>query len=540
VYSVSENYKKAIREKTRKLDWYGTATTKDGVVYPFTSVDILKGSGSVTRSSAGGTALELGSVYASEINITLLKDIDRYTLYDGIIDLFFRPHLGTIITWDDASEFTWDQLSNSTWDDPDAMEDIPMGIFTISEVTRKAKAIQIKAYDFMLKFDTAFSDIDTEERLPYDWLQLICDRCGVSFGMTRGEFYTYANGLRMLSFAAGTDDSIKTYRDLISAIATALCMVAQIDRCGELVLLPFGMAAIASVPASWRFDSSFADYETHYSGLYATYKKDALTEYTHVSDDSGLAYDIGTNPFLQIATVENRTAALQKLIDRISEVTYTPFQVTVPSDPALDPMDVLSFEGGQAVAGKVACITSITYRINGKMDLQCVGENPRLSDAKTRYTKNIEGLIEQNADIGSTEFWIVSDKNTEGALSIGSTAVMANELEFQISAITKGAIFETANYTLDKAAIVQAVILLDGKILFATKDYHLAGEHVLSLHTPFDLEKDGEKHEVIVNLSCMDNEGSDYKTLDDLITGLTARIKVLEDKQSGGNDSTAG
>ena len=94
MYEVSEKYKEAIRSQSRKFKWYGTITTPTGKVYHFTEKDIVKGSGTLTRSCSGSTSLEMGSVYAAELDISLFLNVDRYSLYDAVIDLSARLHLG--------------------------------------------------------------------------------------------------------------------------------------------------------------------------------------------------------------------------------------------------------------------------------------------------------------------------------------------------------------------------------------------------------------------------------------------------------------
>jgi len=64
--------------------------------------------------------------------------------------------------------------------------------------------------------------------------------------------------------------------------------------------------------------------------------------------------------------------------------------------PPLIPGDILVFSGGHADADKISCITSITYKINGKHTLKCVGKNPKLSEAKRqKLIKIISGLLNQ-------------------------------------------------------------------------------------------------------------------------------------------------
>lgn len=53
------------------------------------------------------------------------------------------------------------------------------------------------------------------------------------------------------------------------------------------------------------------------------------------------------------------------------------------------------FTGGHADESKLSLITQISYRINGKQTLKCVGRNPKLQKAKSKNDKNIIGLVNQ-------------------------------------------------------------------------------------------------------------------------------------------------
>lgn len=71
------------------------------------------------------------------------------------------------------------------------------------------------------------------------------------------------------------------------------------------------------------------------------------------------------------------------------------FDSSIIGNPTFDPMDVLRFSGGHADETQVSCITSITYKINSKHSLKCVGKNPKLAAAKSKNNKNITGLLNQ-------------------------------------------------------------------------------------------------------------------------------------------------
>lgn len=110
MYPVSEAFLQAVQENTRRYYWTGWITTIKGVMYEFGPNEIVKGSGYISSQCCGSTEVELGTVYSAEMGITLLSNIDRYTLEDALVELFY--HL---------------RLSDGTY------ETIPMGIFEVSE-----------------------------------------------------------------------------------------------------------------------------------------------------------------------------------------------------------------------------------------------------------------------------------------------------------------------------------------------------------------------------------------------------------------------
>ena len=87
MYPVSDAFLRAVRSNTRKYFWTGTIITKGGMTYEFGAKEIVKGSGYISRQCCGSTEIELGTVYAAEMGITLLSDIDRYTLEDALVTL---------------------------------------------------------------------------------------------------------------------------------------------------------------------------------------------------------------------------------------------------------------------------------------------------------------------------------------------------------------------------------------------------------------------------------------------------------------------
>ena len=90
MYPVSEAFLSAVKANTRKYYWTGRITTTAGTVYVFDQDDMVKGSGYITSQCCGSTEIELGTVYAAEMGISLFSDIDRYTLEDAKVELFYH------------------------------------------------------------------------------------------------------------------------------------------------------------------------------------------------------------------------------------------------------------------------------------------------------------------------------------------------------------------------------------------------------------------------------------------------------------------
>ena len=138
MYPVSNAFLEAVKANTRKYYWTGRITTTAGTVYEFDQDDMVKGSGYITSQCCGSTEIELGTVYAAEMGISLFSEINRYTLEDAKVELFY--HL---------------QVAGGSY------ERIPMGIFEVSEANRKAKCLEIKAYDYMVRFEKAFTSLES-------------------------------------------------------------------------------------------------------------------------------------------------------------------------------------------------------------------------------------------------------------------------------------------------------------------------------------------------------------------------------------------
>lgn len=507
MYPVSKEYQKAISESSRSFFWTGAITTRAGKKYTFGNKDIVKGSGYISRQCSGSSEIELGSVYAAELGISLFSDIDRYSLEDASITLSFHLKAGD-----------------------ETYEEVPMGIFYIAEANRKIKTLELKAYDAMLNLDKNF-DKGLSSAFPYDFLSLLSKACHVELAQTKEEIEALTNGTELLGIYQEND--IETWRDFLYYLAQALGCFSTIDREGKLRLIPYGIADNKTVDSRHRFSSTFSDFVTRYTAVSSTNKKTDIAEYYSVKPDDGLTMNLGVNPLLQFGLEEKRKRIINNILSAVTVVNYVPFDSDTIGDPALDLGDVIKFTGGHADETKRSAITSIETKINGKQKIKCVGKNPRLAGAKSKNDKNIAGLqSSMNENKLSIYTYVNALKINAGAekTSIINIEFASGDetnaefhaeviLDVRSNAITRRADAETTieigeeskvisipvNWTDDGKTILKAYYVLDGKEVeqFHPSETWFSGKHLLNLYYPIIEMKANELHtfEVMIELT---------------------------------------
>ena len=400
MYPVSEAFLQAVQGNTRKYYWTGKITTASGAEYPFDQEDIVKGSGYITAQCCGNSEIELGAVYAAEMGLSLFLDIDRYTLEDAKVELSY--HL---------------RLADGSY------EAVPMGIFEVSEANRTAHVLELKAHDYMLRFDRDFNGFETIGTA-YGMMALCSTACGVELAQSQEEIEALPNGSELLSIYPEND--IETYRDVLYFTAQVLGGFFCINREGRLEFRQYGNTPVMEIMQKHRFSSSFSDFVTRYTAVSSTNLRTQTSEYYALEEDDGLTMNLGINPLLQFGLEETRAELCRNILTALSVVNYVPFDSDTIGNPALDLGDVLIFSGGQADSRQITCITSFTVKIGGRQILKCVGKNPRLSQAKSKNDKNISGLLNQ---IEAGKIGIHTFTNAS-AYTIAETNVRIISIEF--------------------------------------------------------------------------------------------------------------
>ena len=465
MYPVSDAFLWAVQENTRRYYWTGEIRTKGGAVYPFGYEDIVKGSGYITAQCCGSAEIELGTVYAAEMGITLFSQIDRYTLEGAEVRLSY--HL---------------RITDGSF------EEVPMGIFEVSEANRTAHCLELKAYDYMLRFEKSFNGFETVGNA-YAFLELCCKACSVELAHTKDEIEAMPNGAELLSVY--TENDIETYRDVLYFVGQVLGGFFCINREGKLELRKYGRLPVMEVKSRHRFTSSFSDFITRYTAVSSTNLRTQTAEYYALEQDDGLTMNLAVNPLLQFGLEETREELCRNILADISVVDYVPFDSSTIGNPALDLGDVLVFTGGQADGEQIACITSFNCKVGGKQTLKCVGKNPRLAQAKSKNDKNISGLLNQ---IEAGKIGIHTFTNAS-AFTVAETDVKIITIEFATSEDNHAQFFGSVIVDVEADA-VERTALAKGEVVIPAAGGTEAGtdeaEQALEVELPVVWSEDGQ------------------------------------------------
>ena len=89
----------------------------------------------------------------------------------------------------------------------------------MSEANRTTHVLELKAYDYMLRFDRDFNGFETIGTA-YGMMALCSTACGVELAQSQAEIEALPNGSELLSIYPKND--IETYRDVLYFTAQVL------------------------------------------------------------------------------------------------------------------------------------------------------------------------------------------------------------------------------------------------------------------------------------------------------------------------------
>lgn len=349
--NTSEEYKALIDEGGNITGIVGTLTLTSGEVIPFDNNDIASVP-EIDGQCSGDSDLILGQAYQSQLRISLYSETDRYSVYGASIELSFQLLL-----------------------DDDSVEEIPLGVFTVSECIRKSdNVIEITALDNINKLDLPYTDVTLSGR-PADLLQAVNRLTGVELGQTELEIAQLPNGTAILGLPVSPN--INTYRDVVGDLAAVLGGFAIMGRDGKLIIKSFNRQVVKTVSADLRKSETISDFNLNYTKVSCI--KQGV--YFSVGDDKGQELELGENSFLQLGTDETINEILNNLLEVFGGYSYTPTAFEFTGDPAVELGDMIEITGYGAKVSTLVPVHKMTWKWRGNHKVEAVGQNPYLNTA---------------------------------------------------------------------------------------------------------------------------------------------------------------
>lgn len=376
MYSVSDAYVNALENSLIASRIEGTITLADTnkTKIRFTDRDVVMNSLSVNNRCTNNGTFSLGSVYVGELSVSLLNNIDRYSLFDAQIDLKVFVDLG-----------------NST------EEEIPMGRFFVDDSSRTKRILALTAYDAMTRFDEELEQNTTGTA--FDLISWMCEKCGVEMAQTADDFTGFINNDVLLSLDT---EKVGTYRDALAYITALLFGFATIDRTGKLFIGKFSADSSRNVTARRRVSATVADYHTKFCGVKVRFfANENYYPYTaYDTERSGLVLDMGDNPVCQ-GLDDTKNTVLQNILAELIKLNYVPVAMKTTPDPSLDLGDGITVLDVNRTNDSVfSIITGLTWNFHKEQEILSEGGNAKLDGVTSKETKKIASIENSTGDKG--------------------------------------------------------------------------------------------------------------------------------------------
>ena len=468
MFNVSDKYKAAMKRPVQRFRITGQIGGID-----FTDKDVLKDSMSLTNQCSGSENVQIGQVYTAELNITFLKGIglQRYTLKGKEIKLYH----GLL-------------LDNGTY------EDIPLGIYTVSEANWTASGVVVKAYDNMAKLDKKFTATNATGTI-YDLASVACRECKVELAQDETTFSEMPNGTEILNMYEEND--IETWRDFLSWLSQTAGSFVTADRYGKIEFRQYGKETVDTIDEYHRLSgASFSDFKTRYTGISCVNMKEQTTSYYALDKDDGLSYNLGSNPFLQYGTEKEKEKNRKNVLDALSNINYVPFKTSMIGSPAYDLGDIIRFTGGIGSSEALCCITKFDFKYNNQYTCEGVGSNPALATARSKADKDISGIISQSGTDRST-FYIYGFENGNNYRFASETEVM--EIDFATVDDTRINVIFSCNFNMQMDGNVVFKIYLDDELFHEYTEYEQRGWKITTIDWSGEVRKNA-RYKLIVTM----------------------------------------
>lgn len=418
MYPVNQDYTDAISAISREIEYYGTITFQDSTTLNFGASNVKQNGLKVKKDFFAEEYPSVGSVCCSELDLTIITNLSRFLFVGATVTANFKIKTG---------ENTY--------------ESIPIGTFKVSEANKGVGSVELICYDAIMNLRTALTA--NTSGYPFDLINAACSACGVPFGNTRAEIEAMPNGTVYLATTLEQGSTL-TWDDMVHYVATLLCGNVYCKYDGKMYVKPYAQTtSVRTFSQSDRYKLNVADYRICIGEIDFVDPSDGkeLVRKPHSTGGSTTIFypvDFGKNPMLPTEAA-TQSDALDDIATEITETYTSPFEITMPADPALEVGDLISIVGGQAgLSPEAGIIDRIEFGSGGSMTITGCGESIATLQAETSNEKSLDGIndhIDKNElyyyDYISTSQIAVADGNTHNnALVINYGADETTHISF--------------------------------------------------------------------------------------------------------------
>ena len=342
--SFREAFKSTYQQRYLKVSFTYKNSAGSVVTENLTQEDIVSGSFSISSSALPNSVFELGGVVSSELNITLWNDDKHFSgakFKGGVI----KPEMG-IKT---SSGIEW----------------CPLGVFYVDECGKSyGKTINISAVDGLMLFEKAidYSSITFPCTMQY-LFELACSTCGITISSESEQMPSNITTIESFS------DASITWRDVISACATAAAGFAKMNRVGELEIKTF-------------IKSSDNTHTISYNGMRMGLETDEAITISGVAyyadtenyllGDAAYPLIVDSNPVFNAMSLTTTLNFRTNICNLYRNMTYYPFSLEFAGDPTVDCGDWVLLDNTDE--GDIySLITEQILRFETKSKLEAVG-----------------------------------------------------------------------------------------------------------------------------------------------------------------------
>ena len=306
--SFKEAFKSTYQQRYLKMEFTYINASGGTVTEELTQENLVSGSFSISSSALPASTFELGGVVSSELNFTLWNENKQYSgaKFKGAK---IKPFMG--IKTQNGIEYA------------------PLGVFYVDECGKSyGKTIYISAVDGLMLFEKAidYSLITFPCNMQY-LFELACSTCGITISDDSEQMPTNITTIESFS------DASITWRDVISACATAAAGFAKMNRVGELEIKTFIKSSSNTHTISYNGMRMGLETDEAITISGVAYYADAEN---YLLGEADYPIIVDSNPVFNAMSINSTLNFRTNICNLYRNMTYYPFSLEFAGDPTVD------------------------------------------------------------------------------------------------------------------------------------------------------------------------------------------------------------